>query len=191
MITCDKDYREYLEADERAFEISTKGLRNKILFYLKLRMYGERYVLLNYLKTLRRLEYLNNCKKKGFRKIYYIVVYWKWRKLCTKLQILIPVNTLGKGVRIWHLGPIVINSNVRIGENCMLQPGTLVGQKGDENNVPSIGDNVYFGPGCKVIGKITIGNDVVIAPNSVVVKDVAEGCIVSGIPAVVIKSKFN
>ena len=41
--------------------------------------------------------------------------------------------------------------------------------------------------GSKIIGKVIIGDNVVIAPNSVVIKDVPDNCIVSGVPAKVIK----
>ena len=41
--------------------------------------------------------------------------------------------------------------------------------------------------GCKVIGGITIGNNVIVAPNSVVVKDVPDNSVVSGVPARTIK----
>ena len=51
----------------------------------------------------------------------------------------------------------------------------------------TIGDHVSLLIGSKVIGKVTIGNNVVIAPNSVVIKDVPDNCIVSGVPAKIIK----
>lgn len=41
--------------------------------------------------------------------------------------------------------------------------------------------------GAKIIGKVSIGNNVIIAPNSVVVKDIPDNCVVSGIPAKIIK----
>ena len=41
--------------------------------------------------------------------------------------------------------------------------------------------------GCKVIGNITIGNNVLVAPNAVVVKDVPDNCVVAGVPARIIK----
>lgn len=41
--------------------------------------------------------------------------------------------------------------------------------------------------GSKVIGRVVIGDNVIIAPNSVVIKDVANGDIVSGVPAKSIK----
>lgn len=41
--------------------------------------------------------------------------------------------------------------------------------------------------GCKIIGGITIGSNVIIAPNSVVVKDVPDNAVVTGIPAKILK----
>lgn len=52
-----------------------------------------------------------------------------------------------------------------------------------------LGDHVAFGPGAKAFGKITIGNNVFVAPNAVVTKDVPNNCIVGGIPAKIIKYK--
>lgn len=188
MILNKQDYKKYLESDEFAFDISTKGLKSKIIFFFKYHAYSERFVLLNYLKILRRLEYLQNIKHNNYyNRISYLVCYMKLRKLSVKLQINIPINTLGEGALILHLGTIIINSGARIGKNCILQPGVIIGEKDLKENVPFIGDNVYFGPGSMVIGKIKIGDNVVIAPNTVVIKDVLDNCVVSGVPAKVIK----
>lgn len=53
----------------------------------------------------------------------------------------------------------------------------------------TIGNNVDLTIGCKVIGGIKIGDNVTVAPNSVVVKDVPANAIVSGIPAKILKMK--
>ena len=46
-----------------------------------------------------------------------------------------------------------------------------------------IGNNVDMTIGSKIIGGVTIGSNVIVAPNSVVVKDVPDNAVVSGIPA--------
>jgi serine O-acetyltransferase len=46
-----------------------------------------------------------------------------------------------------------------------------------------VGDNVYFGPGAKVIGDTKVGNNVVVAANSLVITDVADNTTVIGVPA--------
>lgn len=50
----------------------------------------------------------------------------------------------------------------------------------------TIGNNCYFGAGCKVVGAVTIGDNVVVSPNSVVITDVPSGATVLGVPARVI-----
>ena len=73
-----------------------------------------------------------------------------------------------------------------MGNYCSVNTGSLCGNKGI-GNMPTIGDHVGLGPGVKIIGNITIGNNVFIAANAVVVKDVPDNCIVGGVPAKIIK----
>ena len=68
----------------------------------------------------------------------------------------------------------------------VIYPGVTIGQT-SHGKVPVIGDNVFIGLGAKVFGDIKIGNNVIIAPNAIVVKDVPDNAVVGGIPAKVIK----
>jgi serine O-acetyltransferase len=88
-----------------------------------------------------------------------------------------PDAEIGPGLVI-HT-PYAINvAPVKIGANCTLQSGVLIG-----SGVRSIGDNVYFGAGCKIIGDGKIGNNVVIVANSVVLTDVPDDTTIMGVPA--------
>ena len=49
----------------------------------------------------------------------------------------------------------------------MIQPQITIGQK-QEGEAPVIGDNCYIGSGARIIGKITIGDNVTIAPNAII-----------------------
>ena len=59
----------------------------------------------------------------------------------------------------------------------------------DKTHSPYIGDNVEIKAGAKVIVGVTIGDDVIIGANAVVVKDVPSHSIVAGVPARVIKTR--
>ncbi len=185
MILNKKDYLRYIEADRKAL-----GSRKKSILrdWVKRLFNWEKILVEDYILTLRKLEYLHNIKKNLFQYVRYVIVFYRHRRKCLKLMINIPVNVAGPGLVIYHLGPITINKLARIGNNCTLQQGVVIGQNRSEENVPVIGDNVYFSPGAKVFGKVRVGNNVVIAPNSVVVKDVPDNSVVSGIPAKSIKT---
>lgn len=103
----------------------------------------------------------------------------------TGLQI--PPHTMGFGVKIYHWGWMIVNGKARIGRGCIIYPGVTVGAA--KSGVPTIGDNVFLGLGSKVFGGITIGNNVTVAPNAVVTKDVPDNCVVAGVPAKIIKHK--
>src|SRR5207247_8407537 len=51
---------------------------------------------------------------------------------------------------------------------------------------PTTGNNVYLGAGCKVMGGVQVGDNVVVAANSLVITDVPSNCTVMGVPARII-----
>ena len=102
-----------------------------------------------------------------------------------KYGISIPYNTnISAGFYIGHFGGIVVNHKAVIGKNCNISQGVTIGETygGKNPGVPVIGDNVYIGPGAKIIGGITIGNNVAIGANCVLTKSVPDNAIVVGIP---------
>ncbi len=106
-----------------------------------------------------------------------------------KYGIQIPIQTkIGKGFKINHYGGIVINQNVVIGENCNVSQGVTLGNvsRGKLKGCPTIGDRVWIGANSVVVGKITIGNDVLIAPLSYVNFDIPDNAVVMGNPAKII-----
>lgn len=84
-----------------------------------------------------------------------------------------------------HPFATVVNAE-KIGKNCIIFQQVTVGMKNGEK--PIILDNVTITCGAKVLGGITIGNNVIIGANAVVVKDVPDNSVVAGIPAKVIKT---
>lgn len=76
-----------------------------------------------------------------------------------------------------------------MGNHCVINTGVLLGKKDYEDEKPIVGDNVEINTGAVIFGKITIGNNAKIAPNTVVFKDVPAFGIVSGVPAQLVKIK--
>ncbi|WP_329604436.1 hypothetical protein [Planktothrix agardhii] len=58
-------------------------------------------------------------------------------------------------------------------------------------DAPKLGKRVNIGAGAKILGDLTIGDDVYIGANEVVLSDVSSGQTVVGIPAKIISSKSS
>lgn len=94
---------------------------------------------------------------------------------------------IGGGYLFRHAYNITINSRARIGRNCNVHKGVVVGQanRGVRKGCPIIGDRVWIGINAAIVGKVTIGDDVLIAPNSFVNIDVPPHSVVFGNPCVI------
>ena len=103
-----------------------------------------------------------------------------------------PETEIGEGFYLGHWGALVINPKAKIGKNCNIAQGVTIAQanRGKNEGVPVIGNEVWIGPNAVIVGKITIGNNVLIAPNAYVNTDVPDNSIALGNPAV-ITSKMN
>lgn len=97
------------------------------------------------------------------------------------------VAEIGPGLYIGHPYGITVNPNAKIGKNCNIHKGVTIGQenRGKRKGAPTIGDCVWIGVNSTIVGKITIGDDVLIAPNTYVNCDVPSHSIVFGNPCVI------
>lgn len=104
----------------------------------------------------------------------------------------IPTATeIGEGFYIGHFGTIVINENAKIGKNCNIAHNVTIIQKnrGELKGSPIIGNNVWIGTGAVIVGRIKVGSNVLIAPNSFVNVDVEDHSLVVGNPCKIIKKE--
>ncbi len=176
MIKTRSDLVYYIKADAK---------RNSIYgfwsFFASFIRGGEHAHVLRYLINLRILEYHSN--NKGIFN-YIMFLFWKWRHglLSLKYNIHIYENTCGYGLCIQHLGGVILNVR-SIGNHCSINTGVVFGEKCGRDNTPFVGNRVQVGPGAKIIGRVTIGDDAFIAANAVVVHDVAAKSVVGGVPA--------
>lgn len=122
----------------------------------------------------------------------YPIAHIMLKHLHYKYGIAIPYKTeIDSGFRITHSGGIVVHSQCKIGKNFTLSQGVTLGHtnRGRRRGCPVIGNNVYVGPGAKIIGHITIGDNVAVGANCVVTKDVPDNSVIVGVPGKVISQK--
>ena len=116
-------------------------------------------------------------------KLLYKVVEWTCG---ISLPYTVP---LGRRVRIWHHGGMILHA-ARIGDDVHIRQNTTFGvARRDENHaIPTIEDRVDVGCGACILGGITVGHDSVIGANAVVVRDVPPHSVAAGVPAKVVKT---
>lgn len=186
MIQSYSDYKEYIRQDALA------NIKCEKCSWWKMQLnvwYGnDSYRFLQYMQALRKYEYELNCSSGIAGRIRRAIAKVRWHRLGAKYNVNINPNVVGYGFRVPHLvGGVIINCK-SVGNNCIANAGVIVGNN-NKGGMAIIGNNVDLAVGCKVIGGVTIGDNVTVAPNSVVVKDVPINAIVSGIPAKIIKMK--
>jgi serine O-acetyltransferase len=96
--------------------------------------------------------------------------------------------TIGPGLRIVHAGSIIVNPRARIGSDCTLSAGVIIGNR-DSAAAPVIGDRVMVSAGSYVLGAVKIGDNAVVGAMSLVLADVPAGAIVAGVPARIIRMR--
>lgn len=189
MIQSREELRYYIECDLRSLGCYPLTLRMKLggIFCPAIWKFQIR---------LRKLEYLQNCKKRNlFEKLIFYAKYINFKRYGYHLGFTVPLNVFGPGLCLCHVGTIIINEYVKAGSNCRIHAGVNIGNLAPlgeghvPDNVPTIGNNVYIGPGAKLYGKITIGDNVAIGANAVVNKDVPEHVTVAGVPAKIVSQK--
>lgn len=139
-----------------------------------------------------------------FAVVVYRFGYWAYtikipviRQLLIGLYLLVDVFCMAvTGIKIQReseIGPgLVIHCFscihilvTRMGHSCTVNQGvSLANIRGSGR--PTIGNNCYFGAGCRVLGGVTVGDNVVVSANSLVITDVPSGCTVLGVPARII-----
>lgn len=183
MINNKADLKRYLHSDLDRYDNKPK-IKDWIL-------HNEKWYIWQYIKALRFVEYYLNTK--GKRDLRFLLWWYRLKHLGFKLRYTIYPNTIDEGLAIYHTGDFIfIKEATKIGKRCTLRPGVVIGNKSGERewDMPvEVGDNVEFGLGVRVFGKLHIGNNVTIGANSVVTKDIEDNAICAGLPAKVIRIK--
>lgn len=118
-------------------------------------------------------------------KVFYKIAFRLWSDR-RGLEIS-TANPIGGGIYLGHAYNITINPNTRIGRNCNIHKGVVIGQenRGVRKGVPTIGNEVWIGINAAIVGNITIGDDVLIAPKTYVNRDIPSHSVVYGNPCII------
>lgn len=127
----------------------------------------------------------NRLSRNFYRLIYRYIASRRGLEISSQMAV-------GGGLYLGHVYNITINPAVKIGCNCNIHKGVVIGQtnRGKNKGVPTIGDEVWIGINAAIVGGINIGDDVLIAPNSYVNCDIPSHSVVYGNPCIV-KSRSN
>ena len=132
------------------------------------------------------------------RLLWRYKLYWLARFISTLARWITgieihPGAVIGRRFFIDHGMGVVIGETSEIGDDCMMYHGvTLGGTSWDKvKRHPTLKDGVIIGAGAKILGPITLGKNVRVGSNSVVVKSIDDNCTVVGIPGRVLKEKVS
>lgn len=143
-------------------------------------MLSESAVLKQHIKYLRKTEYYTNTHKKILSKLYLLLLY----KIQNKYGMHIQLNCCSKGLKVMHTGPIIMNENAIIGENCSIHVNSGIVAAGTSNKAPVVGNNVVIGLGAVLLGDIEIADYIAVGANAVVSKSFYDQNIaIAGVPA--------
>lgn len=115
-----------------------------------------------------------------------------YRKVRNTYGIELPYTVkLGRRVVVEHQGNIVVHGHCEIGDDSIIRQGVTLGLRHLDRplDAPILGKRVNVGAGAKLFGKITIGDNVNVGANAVVLIDVPADATVVGIPAKILQPK--
>lgn len=136
------------------------------------------------------LHRLCHYSQSGVVRVFLPLFKVLYRIVCVLYNVDIPICTkIGKGLLLYHAYGLVIDGRAIIGDNVMLGHQVTIGT--EEGKSPVLGDCVRVAPGAKIIGRVSLGSNVVVGANCVVINDVPENTITVGIPNRVIDRKYQ
>ena len=115
-----------------------------------------------------------------------------WMRIKFGFQVDLGVE-IGEGFYIGHIGTIIIENGTTLGSNCNIAHNVSICQISVNGikGYPTLGDKVWVGTGSVIVGKIMIGSNVLISPNTFINFDIPDNSIVIGNPAKVIHVDYD
>lgn len=175
-------------------EIKTRKELKEVLAYEKNRYFGGAskktnmwrrfhrtviYQIWCYQRMLRKCEYLAG-RGTLMSKLRFHLLERRRNRVGARLCLEIPLNVFDVGLCIYHCNVTVACSDCKVGRDCDMRGNNCLG---NNNGLPVIGDRASIGNGAKIIGGITLGDDVTVGAGAVVTKSFGSGVTVVGVPA--------
>lgn len=128
------------------------GLNTKAKSILRAEAYAKYFQLLNRILEkhqvlLRKTEYLVNGEKHRY---LYLLYKMRLIRMQNKYTLHIPVNICGKGLKIIHIGSILINGKAYVGKDCLPHINTALVTGGTNDDVPYLEDGIVAGVGAVI-----------------------------------------
>ena len=102
------------------------------------------------------------------------LLYWFYSQVMCAVEL--PIGVVSDGpLVIWHGAGLVVNPGVRLGRGVVLRNGVVIGNDGQSDNCPRIGDSVEIGANAVIVGDITVGDGALVGPNTFVNFNVPSG----------------
>lgn len=131
-------------------------------------------------------HWATGCPTAGLRHaaklLYFLMNLWISTVTSSDIR---PGARIGRRFRIHTSRGLLITNNVQIGDECVVNNGVCIVHRANKQGqgVPTLGDRVWIGVGAKILGGVTVGDDVMIGANAVVTHDIPSNSTAVGIPA--------
>lgn len=144
-----------------------------------------------WVQDMQRMGETSICRLFTIRPYYKVLFYHRLsipltiaKFLFGSYPIALSTKHIGGGLRMEHPYGSILYAKA-IGDNLWVMHNVTIGQ--NHEKLPIIGNNVFCGVGACVLGDISVGDNVNIGANTVIVKDVPSDCTVIGNPAIIVK----
>ena len=141
-----------------------------------------------YIYHLRKVAYYASRKKS-----FWILAYVYHRIQLNRYRFrygfdISPTTRIAPGLFLGHCGGVIISPEAVLGANVNINQGVTIGaeSRGRRKGAPALGQRVWVGANAVIVGKITIGDDALIAPGAFVNFDVPSKAIVLGNPGKIV-----
>jgi serine O-acetyltransferase len=103
-----------------------------------------------------------------------------------------PRAQIDGGLYIGHTGGVLIGA-IRMGRDCNIAHNVTIGRRADEHSsgLPTFGERVWIGAGSVLFGGIVVGDGAMVAPLTVVSRNVAPRSLVAGNPMKIIRQDYD